>query len=183
MVHILKMLTVLCIQCVYWTSANTLYFLNDILCLSIRYTLPGLLPTKIVKNFEKLSTATYILCKENLCLDEVNEACQTLLEFANEFESIYGKAAVTMNIHLLKHYKECVLNCGPSWSYALFAFENNIGVLKKFVFGETDVLEQIAKKYAATKIKIAPEELSSEVESSPMYSIFSIKKILQSNPN
>lgn len=124
----------------------------DFMWFYLRYTLPGLLPTKIIKNYEKLAVSTYILCKENVSLCEVNIACEMLNDFAIDFESIYGKGAVTMNIHLLKHYKESVINCGPLWSYSLFAFENNIGVLKNYVYGRTDVLEQISKKYAASKI-------------------------------
>lgn len=118
----------------------------------LRYTLPGLLPTKLVKNFEKLASATYTLCKENITLCEVNSANEMLVDFAIEYESIYGQGAVTMNLHLLKHYRDSVLNCGPMWAYSLFGFENNIGVIKKFVFGKTDVLDQIYKKYIASKI-------------------------------
>lgn len=118
----------------------------------LRYTLPGLLSTKLVKHFEKLSVATYILCKENITLCEMNSATDMLIDFANEHEKIYGQEAVTMNIHLLKHYRDSVMNCGPMWAYSLFGFENNIGVLKNFVFGKTDILDQIYKKYIASKI-------------------------------
>lgn len=117
----------------------------------LRYTLVGLLPTRVIKNFEKLSSATYTLCKENIKLSEVTTACEELKLFADEFECIYGQGAVTMNILLLRHYHEMVLNCGPLWSHSLFAFENNIGVLKKYVCGTTDPLEQICKKYIATR--------------------------------
>lgn len=65
----------------------------------------------------------------------------------SEFEHIYGKCAVTNNIHLLRHYKKTVLNCGPLWGYSLFGFESNIGVMKNFVCGPTDPLHQIAEKY------------------------------------
>lgn len=71
-----------------------------------------------------------------------------LKEFGSEFENIYGPGAVTMNLHLLNHYENVIFNCGPLWSYSMFGFENNIGVLKNFVCGNSDVLSQIATKYA-----------------------------------
>lgn len=119
----------------------------------IRYALPGLLPTRVVKHFEKLSTATYTLCSESMTKSEVINACDTLIEFANDFENIYGPGAITMDIHLLRHYKQMILTCGPIWSYCLFGFENNIGHIKNYVRGTTDVLEQISKKYPASQIE------------------------------
>lgn len=117
----------------------------------MRYVLIGLLPTRVIKHFEKLSAATYILCKKNIEIAEVNTACSMLIEFADEFENIYSPSAVTMNVHLLRHYYDMVLNCGPLWSHSLFGFENNIGKLKSYVCGTTDVLEQIVIKYLVDK--------------------------------
>lgn len=91
----------------------------------LRFALIGVLPSRLVKNFEKLSAATYILCKDEIKKSEVISASEMLINFANEFESIYGAGAVTMNIHLLRHYREIIENCGPLWSYAMFGFENN----------------------------------------------------------
>lgn len=70
----------------------------------VRYALNGLLPRNVVKNFEKLSAGIYILCKKNIKVNEVRHACDMLIDFANEYEDIYGPGAVTMNLHLIKHY-------------------------------------------------------------------------------
>lgn len=121
----------------------------------LRYTLPGLLPTKIIKHFELLSAAVYILCQDTIKPTEQKMACDMLNNFADEFENIYGKGAITMNIHLLRHYFQMITNCGPLWSYSLFGFENNIGSLKKLVHGNTDVLEQISKKYFISNKKVS----------------------------
>lgn len=118
----------------------------------LRYSLVGLLETKIVKNFEMLSAGSYILCKENIARTDLRRACDLLIDFANEFEVIYGKGAVTMNKHLLRHYFEMIDNCGPLWAHSLFGFENQMGVLKGTVNGTTDYLEQISKSYAAGKV-------------------------------
>lgn len=116
----------------------------------LRYTLVGLIDTKIIKNFEKLAAASYILCKSDLRHSEIEDACKLLREFVHEFETIYGPGALTMNIHLLMHYFNMILNCGPLWAHGVFGFENKIGTLKRMVNGTTDYLDQISKKYAAT---------------------------------
>lgn len=122
--------------------------LFNLLWYYLRYSIVGLLPTRIVKHFELFSAGTLILCQKSIEMNEIQRGCEMLKKFSNDFEDIYGRGAVTMNLHLLNHYYSMILNCGPLWSYNLFAFENNIGVLKKFVTGNTDVLRQIAMKYA-----------------------------------
>lgn len=74
-----------------------------------------------------------------------------LTEFSDGFEEIYGKGAITMNIHLLRHYADMIKISGPLWANSLFAFESNIGEIKKYVTGNTDVLVQISQKYAISK--------------------------------
>lgn len=115
----------------------------------LRYSLVGILPTPIIKHFEKLSAGIYILCKRNIKYEEIQTASNLLIEFAKEFDEIYGKGAVTMNVHLLIHYNSVVKQCGPLWSYSMFGFENNIGQIKNFVCGQTDVLLQVAEKYVS----------------------------------
>lgn len=117
----------------------------------LRFALVGLLPTRIVKNFEKLSAAIYVLCKSKITSDEISSASEMLIEFSNEFEEIYGPGAVTMQIHLLTHYRQVVENCGPLWSYSMFGFEANIARLKNYVSGTTDALNQIAHKYSISR--------------------------------
>lgn len=117
----------------------------------VRYALVGLIPTRVIKHFEKLSAAIYILCKKSIQKNEIHMACYMLISFADEFELIYGQNAVTKNLHLLRHYHNMILNCGPLWCYSLFGFENNIGKLKGYVQGKTRVLEQVLNKYVIEK--------------------------------
>lgn len=121
----------------------------------VRYALNGLLPVPVIKHFEKLSAGIYMLCKKNIKSSEIRVACDLLLNFADEFEEIYVPGAVTLNVHLLRHYFNMVMNCGPLWAYSLFGFENNIGRLKKYVVGTPDVLDQIAHKYSIDKSSCA----------------------------
>lgn len=110
--------------------------------------LEGLLDEKLLKHFKLLSAAVYILLKTSIPVEEINEAHTMLITFANEFEILYGSEAVTMNIHLLRHYKESVLNSGPLWSTSMFGFESNIGVLcKPAKNSPTDELDIISFNY------------------------------------
>lgn len=125
--------------------------LQNLMWFYLRYSLNGLLPTRVVKHFEKLSAATFILSQKEVKKTDVKVACDILISFANEFEEIYGQGAISMNLHLLRHYHNMILNCGPLWSYNLFGYENNIGELKKYVCGTTDVLMQITRKYVISR--------------------------------
>lgn len=72
------------------STANMLWFYP-------RFSIVGLLPTRTVKHFEKLSAAIFILCKKNATFTEIHDACEMLRQFAKDFEMIYGPGAVTMN--------------------------------------------------------------------------------------
>lgn len=138
--------------------------LLSLLWFYLRYSLTGLLPTKIIKHFELLSAASYTLSKDIITFEEVKSACTLLTNFAKDFENIYGKGAVTMNIHMLLHYFDMTMNCGPLCAHGLFGFESRIGDLKDLVCGTGDILEQIAKKYPLSRITKSQTDTSTMVK-------------------
>lgn len=79
----------------------------------LRYSLDRLLGSRFIDHFYLLSSATYILSKKKITLDEIKEAKTMLVKFADDFETLYGKHNVTMNIHLLRHFADSVLQSGP----------------------------------------------------------------------
>lgn len=113
----------------------------------LRYSLVGLLPIKYIHHFELLSASIYILLKEQISEDEINEAENMLNRFADEFEKYYGKQNVTMNVHLLRHITNAVRNLGPLWAQSVFGFETNNGVLVKSANGTNRLMDEIAGKY------------------------------------
>lgn len=125
--------------------------LLNLLLYYLRFALSGLLPTSIIKHFELLSAATYILCQAKIKDIELQKASTMLNMFASQFEDIYGKGAITMNVHLMHHYGFMIQSCGPIWCNSLFAFEANIGVIKGYISGKSNVLCQIAEKYSISK--------------------------------
>lgn len=62
--------------------------LQNCLFYYLRYALVGILPTRVVRNFELLSAAIYILCQTKIEISQVESASKMLIEFADEFESI-----------------------------------------------------------------------------------------------
>lgn len=92
-----------------------------------------------------------MLSKEAIELDEIQTAQNLLNEFCNKFQQFYGISAITINIHLLRHYGEMVRKTGPLWCNSLFGFESNMGVLTDYYNGGANLLEQIASKYVISR--------------------------------
>lgn len=126
----------------------------------LRFALPGLIENKYIKHFELLSSATFILLKSKISKSEVLEAGEMLIKFADQFEILYSQAAITMNVHLLRHYGSAVLQCGPMWAYSMFSFEKNIGILKKSCHNPTDAIDNITFDYCLKRSK--PEAVFNE---------------------
>lgn len=113
----------------------------------LRYCLPGLLDMKYIHHFQLLSAATYILSQEKIPAEKIVETKQMLTKFADEFEILYGKQNVTMNLHLLRHIPDSVQQLGPLWAHSLFGFEAKNGEIAKFAKAKTNVLQQVTTKY------------------------------------
>ena len=47
-------------------------------------------------------------CKLHISKGEVNKADELLVKFCAEFEQLYGKEAVTPNLHMHVHLKDCI---------------------------------------------------------------------------
>lgn len=93
--------------------------------------LDGLLDSRFVKHFRLLSSAIYILSKDYITSDDINQARKQLHQFADEFETMYGKSSVTMNIHLLRHMANAVERLGPLWCQSTYAFEAKNGIIMR----------------------------------------------------
>lgn len=114
----------------------------------LRFSLKGLLSNELIEHFALLSDATYILSKDRVTKEEIIMAGTKLNEFADKFEHFYGKNAVTINTHMLRHYEPSVFNTGPLWCNSMFPFESKIGDIKRSFNCTVDVVEQIAFNYS-----------------------------------
>lgn len=109
--------------------------------------LSGILGAKYITHFRLLSRSVYCLLKTEISDEELIEVENDLEQFVNDFQTLYGKKNMTMNIHLLKHIPNNIRNFGPLWTHSAFPFESFNSVLLSFVTGKTDVLHQISTKY------------------------------------
>lgn len=64
------------------------------------FALEGLLDRRNVEHFRLFSSAMYVLLKEKVPDDEIEQADMKLNQFVSEFEIVYGKNMVTMNVQL-----------------------------------------------------------------------------------
>lgn len=124
---------------------------RSILWFYLPFALKGLLDRRLIEHFQLLSNATFILSKSRITNAEMKRADDMLKEFADNFELFYGKNAVTVNVHILRHYSKSVENTGPLWCNSLFSFESNMGFIKGLFCSRVDVVEQIAFNYCLRK--------------------------------
>lgn len=124
---------------------------RSLLLYYLRYALSGLQEAVYVQHFQLLSSAIYILLKESISPDDFDKATLRLNEFVEEFQRLYGKDNVTMNLNLIRHLPTTVRNLGPLWCQSAFGFETNNGVLIKLNTCKRDILHSLAWKYVMEK--------------------------------
>lgn len=122
------------------------------------FALNGLLDARYVRHFRLFSSAMYLLLKEKISNDEINEAEKKLNQFVEEFEILYGKHNVTINLHLLKHLANLVRKLGPLWAQSAYGFEATNGTVTKSNTSTYNILHQLAWKYTMRKTIEAEKE-------------------------
>ena len=55
-----------------------------------------------------------------------------MIEFCNRFETIFGEACVTPNMHLHGHLRKCIEDVGPVFFFWCYSFERYNGILESF---------------------------------------------------
>jgi hypothetical protein len=125
--------------------------LRTLLLFILPVCLNGILNAKYLKHFKIFSECIYNLLGTNISEKELNDIEVKLHQFVKDYQPLYGKAKMVMNVHLIKHLVEAVRSLGPLWSQSLFVFEDYNGYLLKFVNGTSDVLSQISSKYNLQK--------------------------------
>lgn len=113
-------------------------------------SLNNVLEKRYADHFMLLSSAIYMLLQDRIPIQNVETAEKRLIKFADDFEKLYKKQNVTMNVHLMRHIGTAVRNLGPLWSQSAFAMEDNNGKLVKTT-AKNSVLQSIAWKYLTRK--------------------------------
>lgn len=130
------------------------YKANEIRSL-ILYCLPiclrEILPHEYYTHFMLFSNALHILLRVKLTEFDLEMAEKKLVLFVHQFEKLYGKHNMVMNVHMLLHLVDSVRRHGPLWMQSAFPFEDYNGVLSRYVVGPREVLLQITTKYLLSK--------------------------------
>lgn len=138
--------------------------LRSILLYYIRFCLEDLLPLRYINHIQLLSSAIYLLLQEKISQDDLQLAESRLIEYADQFENLYGPNNITMNVHLLRHIGNAIRHHGPLWTQSTFGFETNNGVIVASKNAKRNFLHQLAWKYSV-KLTLNPTENSTVADS------------------
>lgn len=121
--------------------------------------LHGILRKKYFDHFQLFSSSIYILLKEQISKDELLLVDGKLKKFVHNFEVLYEKTSMTMNVHCLLHLVECVNNLGPLWAFSMFSFESFNGTLTKYGKSPNNVINQVVERVI---LNVASERATDE---------------------
>ena len=121
---------------------------NWILIYSI-FCLKDLLPETHLRCWQTFFLACQYLCTPVLSKTNIIKADMLFVKFGERFEKLYGKKAVTPNMHLRCHLKECVIYCRPVHAFWCFSFERFNGILGTMQVNGRSVEIQLMRKLKA----------------------------------
>ena len=116
------------------------------------YSLKDVLWDQHLHYWQSFVLACRLLCKPCITKTDLMLADCKLLHFVKEYEKINGELAVTPNMHLHLHLKECVQNYGSIYGFWLFSFESYNGVLGSYHTNNKTVEIQIMRKFMTSGI-------------------------------
>lgn len=116
------------------------------------YALEGILPNQHLHCWQSFVLACRHLCKPCITETDLLIADRKLLDFVKSFERLYGKAAITPNMHLHLHLKECVENYGSIYGFWLFSFERYNGILGSYHTNNKAIEIQVMRKFVTSGI-------------------------------
>ena len=104
---------------------------NFVLLFSV-YALKDVLPNQHLHYWQSFVLACRLLCKPCITKTDLMVSDCKLMHFLKEYEKINGELAITPNMHLHLHLKECVENYGSIYGFWLFSFERYNGILGSY---------------------------------------------------
>ncbi|XP_024872804.1 uncharacterized protein LOC112455238 [Temnothorax curvispinosus] len=113
------------------------------------YSLPclrGVLPNKYLRHWSLLVNAMNILLQDSITQTALATARSLLIKFVVKLQSLYGKEAMTYNVHLLLHLWKSVENFGPLWAHNTFVFENVNRLLLKNKHSPARIIPQFTRR-------------------------------------
>ena len=116
------------------------------------YALDGILPSVHLKCWQTLIfvLACRLICKPCISLTEVQKADFLFLKFCKDYEKLYGSLAITPNMHLHTHLKECIIDFGLVPAFWCLAYERFNGLIADIPTNNSNIEVQFMR--SVTKI-------------------------------
>jgi len=121
------------------------------------YALQGILPQDHLDCWRLFVIACKYLGKKIVTIEDIESGDKYLIAFLKKFEELYGTSAVTPNMHLHGHLKDCLLDYGPFHGFWCFSFERYNGVLGKYNTNNRSIEIQLMRKFLANNKSSALE--------------------------
>ncbi|XP_067206760.1 uncharacterized protein [Linepithema humile] len=109
--------------------------------------LKGFLKKKYLKHLAMLSKSTNILLQKSVTKQNVLKAHELFLTYVFLFNKYFGVTSMVLNVHLLTHIAQNVLNWGPLWTHNAFVYEGQNRHLLQLLQSPRYVVKQIARKF------------------------------------
>lgn len=111
------------------------------------HALEGILTEEHIHCWQHFVLACRHLCRSSITKTDLIIADRKLLDFCKSVEALYGKEAITSNMHLHLHLKDCIENYGSVYGFWLFSFERYNGLLGSFSTNNRDIEVQLMRKF------------------------------------
>ena len=136
--------------------------------------LENVLPQVYFRHVCNLSYAIYALLQEQISVEDVIKVGVLLKYVVLDFESLYGKKNVGINVHFLTHLSQSVIDWGCLWSTSTFIPESFNGELLTLCKGTQNLIKQMASNYMLKSVlrDEVLQLLKNNKVPSPVHSLF-----------
>ncbi|XP_058806329.1 uncharacterized protein LOC131672849 [Phymastichus coffea] len=110
--------------------------------------------------------AYYILLQTEITVTELKRADSLLKQFVFQTELLYGRDAMTYNVHQLLHLAQSVADWGPLYVHSGYVFESGNGKIKQTIYAAKGVLSQVCRHlYFKESIRILQKHVEAKDDS------------------
>ena len=113
------------------------------------YALDGILPPEDFHCWCLFVKACMLTCQLVITDEDIQHAHETLLQFCNEFQTLYGKECCTPNMHMACHLSDNLRDYGPLAAFWGYSFERYNGILESIKTSWDGPGKQMLKKIVA----------------------------------
>ena len=110
-------------------------------------TLHDMLDKEMFECWRHFVLASRVLCSKKLNPTQLLLADSLLLQFCRRTEHLFGKDAITPNMHMHAHLKACIEDYGPIHSFWVFAFERYNGILESLPNNNRCIEPQMMQRF------------------------------------